>query len=64
MQRMTEEERKRMLAERPQFVPPRHPLWDGWIAVLDMAVRALTLGRGRVVATGRRAPIRWDGIIW
>ena len=42
-------------------VPRRPVLMDAWIRVLDVVVRVLTFGRGRVVREMARGPVRWDG---
>lgn len=42
-------------------VPRRPGLMDAWIRVLDVFVRILTFGRGRVVREMARGPVRWDG---
>ena len=42
-------------------VPRRPGLMDAWIRVLDVLVRVLTFGRGRVVREMARGPVRWDG---
>ena len=42
-------------------VPRRPGLMDAWIRVLDVFVRILTFGRGRVVCEMARGPVRWDG---
>ena len=42
-------------------VPRRPGVMDAWIRVLDVFVRILTFGRGRVVREMARGPVRWDG---
>ena len=43
-------------------VAPRRPgLMDAWLRVLDVLVRLLSFGRGRVVREMARGPVRWDG---
>ncbi len=43
-------------------IAPRRPgLMDAWLKVLDVLVRVLTFGRGRVVRGPLRGPVRWDG---
>ena len=42
-------------------VPRRPGLMDAWIRVLDVVVRVLTFGRGRVVRGPLRGPVCWDG---
>lgn len=42
-------------------VPRRPGLMDAWMRVLDVVVRVLTFGRGRVVHEMARGPVRWDG---
>ena len=55
---------KRMTANGPGgFVPPRQGLGDLWLAAVDILVRVLTLGRGRVVKAGRIGPIHWGGVL-
>ena len=44
-----------------EVVPRRPGLMDAWIRVLDVVVRILTFGRGRVVRGALRGPVRWDG---
>ena len=62
MQMLTDEQRRAMRGQEGGFAPPRPRLGDLWLAVVDVLVRILTLGRGRVVKT-RSGPIRWDGVI-
>ena len=59
---LTDEQRRAMEGRADGFVPPRPGLGDLWLAALDVLVRILTLGRGRVAKT-RSGPIRWDGAI-
>ena len=42
-------------------VPRRPGVMDAWLRVLDVLVRVLTFGRGRVVRGPLRGPVRWDG---
>ena len=42
-------------------VPRRPGLMDAWIRFLDVVVRVLTFGRGRVVREISFGPVRWDG---
>ena len=44
-----------------EVVPRRPGLMDAWIRVLDVVVRILTFGRGRVVREISFGPVRWDG---
>ena len=60
MQIQTEEIR-RGLGGADEVVPRRPGLMDAWIRVLDVVVRILTFGRGRVVREMSRGPVRWDG---
>ena len=62
MQVMTDEQRRAMSGRTGGFVPPRPGPGDLWLAAVDVLVRILTLGRGRVIKT-RSDPIRWDGVI-
>jgi hypothetical protein len=46
------------------FVPRRRPIFDMWIKVLNVVVRALTFGKARVVPMRDVVYFRnWDGII-
>lgn len=63
MQMLTDEQRRAMDGQAGGFVPPRPRLGDLWLAVVDVLVRILTLGRGRVMKVNRSGPIRWDGVI-
>jgi len=63
MQVLTDEQRKKMGCTGGVVGPMPNPVGRAWIAILDAIVRVLTLGRGRVITTGHRAPIRWDGVI-
>ena len=60
MQIQTDEIRRAM-GEADGVVPWRPGLMDAWIRVLDVLVRVLTFGRGRVVREMARGPVRWDG---
>ena len=60
MQIQTEEMRKAM-GGADGVVPRRPGLMDAWIRVLDVVVRVLTFGRGRVVREIAHGPVRWDG---
>ena len=62
MQMLTDEQRRAMDGRAGGSVPPRPRLGDLWLTALDVLVRILTLGRGRVVKT-RFGPIQWDGMI-
>lgn len=62
MQMLTDEQRRAMRGQAGGFAPPRPRLGDLWLAVVDVLVRILTFGRGRVVKT-RSGPIHWDGVI-
>lgn len=63
MQMLTDEQRRAMDGRAGSFAPPRPQLGDLWLAVVDVLVRILTLGRGRVMKVNRSGPIRWDGVI-
>ena len=60
MQIQTEEMRKAM-GGADGVVPRRPGLMDAWIRVLDVLVRVLTFGRGRVVREMARETVIWDG---
>ena len=60
MQIQTDEIRRAM-GGADGVVPRRPGLMDAWIRVLDVVVRVLTFGRGRVVREMARGPVRWDG---
>ena len=62
MQVLTDEQRRAMSGRTGGFVPPRPRLGDLWLAVVDVLVRILTFGRGRV-AKARSGPVHWDGVI-
>ena len=62
MQVLTDEQRRAMDGRAGGLAPPRPTLGDVWLAALDVLVRILTLGRGRVVKT-RFGPVHWDGVI-
>ena len=55
------EEMRRAMGEAGGVVPRRPGLMDAWIWGLDVVVRVLTFGRGRVVRGPLRGPVRWDG---
>ena len=55
------EEMRRAMGGADGVVPRRPGLMDAWIRVLDVLVRVLTFGRGRVVREFARGPVRWDG---
>ena len=55
------EEMRRAMGGADEVVPRRPGLMDAWIRVLDVFVRILTFGRGRVVREMARGPVRWDG---
>lgn len=62
MQVLTDEQRRAMSGRAGGFAPPRPTLGDLWLAALDVLVRILTLGRGRV-AKARSSQIHRDGVI-
>lgn len=62
MQMLTDEQRRAMDGRAGSFAPPRPTLGGLWLATLDVLMRILTVGRGRVTKT-RSAPICWDGAI-
>lgn len=55
------EEIRRAMGGADEVVPRRPGVMDAWIRVLDVLVRILTFGRGRVVREMARGPVRWDG---
>ena len=55
------EEMRRAMGGAEEVVPRRPGLMDAWIRVLDVVVRVLTFGRGRVVRGPLRGPVCWDG---
>lgn len=55
------DEMRRAMGGADGVVPRRPGLMDAWIRVLDVLVRVLTFGRGRVVREIARGPVRWDG---
>ena len=55
------EEMRRAMGGAEEVVPRRPGLMDAWIRVLDVIVRVLTFGRGRVVRGPLRGPVCWDG---
>lgn len=55
------DEIRRAIGGADGVVPRRPGLMDAWILVLDVLVRVLTFGRGRVVREMERGPVRWDG---
>ena len=59
---LTDEQRRAMDGRAGDFAPPRPTLGGLWLAALDVLVRILTYGRGRVAKT-RSCPIHWDGVI-
>ena len=52
---------RRVMGGAKGVVPRRPGLMDAWIRGLDVLVRVLTFGRGRVVRGPPRGPVRWDG---
>ena len=60
MQIQTDEIRRAM-GGADGVVPRRPGLMDAWIRGLDVVVRLLTFGRGRVVRAMAHGPVRWDG---
>ena len=55
------EEMWRAMGGADEVVPRRLGLMYAWIRVLDVFVRVLTFGRGRVVCEISFGPVRWDG---
>ena len=55
------DEMRRAMGEAGGVVPRRPGLMDAWLRVLDVVVRLLTFGCGRVVRGPLRGPVRWDG---
>ena len=55
------DEMRRATGGADGVVPRRPGLMDAWIRVLDVLVRVLTFGRGRVVRDIARGPVCWDG---
>ena len=55
------DEMRRAMGGADGVVPRRPGVMDAWIRVLDVLVRVLTFGRGRVVREIARGPVRWDG---
>lgn len=55
------DEMRRTMGEAKGFVPRRPGLMAAWLRVLDVAVRVLTFGRGRVVRGPLHGPVCWDG---
>ena len=55
------DEMRRAMGEAGGVVSRRPGLMDAWLRVLDVVVRVLTFGRGRVVREMVRGPVRWDG---
>ena len=55
------EEMRRAMGGADGVVPRRPGLMDAWIRVLDVLVRVLTFGRGRVVREISFGSVRWDG---
>ena len=52
---------RRAMDEARGVVLQRPGLMDVWLKTLDVLVRVLTFGRGRVVRGPLRGPVRWDG---
>ena len=63
MQILTEEQMRQMKSGPKCVVPPFHPIRDAWLRVLDIVVRVVTLGNGRVIPSERHGPVHWDGIV-
>lgn len=63
MKMLTDRQRNGMRWTGGIVGPMHNPVMRAWIGLLDVVVRVLTLGRGRVVVLDRRAPARWDGVI-
>ncbi len=60
MQRLTEEQMKKMNKKDAGVFPPPPTVGGAWLRVLDRVVRVLTLGRGRVLpGPSPRAPVTW-----
>lgn len=60
MQRLTEEQMKKMNLGARGVCPPPPSAGGIWLRVLDRVVRVLTLGRGRVLpGPSSRAPVTW-----
>ena len=55
------DEIRRAMGGADGVVPRRPGLMDAWIRVLDVLVRVLIFGRGRVVREISFGPVRWDG---
>ena len=55
------DEMRRAMGGADGVVPWRPWLMDARIRGLDVLVRVLTLGRGRVVREMAHGPVRWDG---
>ena len=55
------DEMRRAMGGADGVVPRRLGLMDAWIRVLDVVVRVLTFGRGRVVRGPLSGPVCWDG---
>ena len=51
----------RAMGEANGIVPRRPGLMDAWMRVLDVFVRVLSFGRGRVVRGPLREIVHWDG---
>ena len=49
------------MGEADEVVPRRRGVMDAWIWGLDVVVRVLTFGRGRVVRGPLSGPVCWDG---
>lgn len=56
------DEMRRAMGGADGVVPRRPGVMDAWIRVLDVLVRVLTFGRGRVVRNVARGPVCWDGL--
>ena len=55
------DEMRRAMDKADAVVLRRLGLMDAWIWVLDVVVRVVTFGRGRVVRGPLRGLVRWDG---
>jgi len=63
MQRKPPELDQPALNEIHRVAPQYHPIFDAWFSFVALFARILTFGRGRLIATGNRSPIHWDGVI-
>ena len=52
---------RKAMGEADGVVPQRPGVMDAWLRGLDVVVRVLTFGRGRVVRGPLRGPVHWDG---